>query len=338
MSFTLGIEGDLPSGDHSWDVVALYGPLGQPRQPARLDAAHHATATSWRRRTSGANATFDPNPWEIGGFAESTPTCTSGLPVADDRDVTADCLQMISPALKNVREMTQTILEANLVGDLAEMKAGPLQYALGSAYRENSFNFVPDNLSDIQNEVDPIAGLFPNEASGGEFDVAEIYGELLDPDHLGRPDGRRAFQRRARRPRLGLEHGADAQPRDLQGVDRLGHHAALSNPRRLQPRVPRAELGRAVHQAHAGVRRLRHARLVLDEPRRLPAASARRRWSPGAGSAAQVAQTLAICRALMGAEGAAFYYDPARTQDTVGGTGVSKRSATRTCARSRPTR
>ena len=77
--------------------------------------------------------------------------------------------------------MTQTIFEANLVGDLAEMRNGPLQYALGFAYRENGFDFTPDNLSDIQNVADPIAGLFPNEASPGEFDVSEIYGELLIP-------------------------------------------------------------------------------------------------------------------------------------------------------------
>jgi iron complex outermembrane recepter protein len=43
----------------------------------------------------------------------------------------------------------------------------------------------------------------------------------------------------------------------------------------------------------------------------------------GAGSAQQVAQTRAICEQLMGSQGAAFYYDPARPQDTVGGTGVS---------------
>ena len=70
---------------------------------------------------------------------------------------------MISPALKNLHEMTQTIFEANLVGDLAEMRAGPLAVRARNTYRENGFDFVPDNLSDIQNIADPIAGLFPNE-------------------------------------------------------------------------------------------------------------------------------------------------------------------------------
>src|SRR5690606_2239670 len=92
-----------------------------------------------------------------------------------------DCVQILSPSLKNEREMTQSMIEANIVGDLAEMKAGTLQYALGFAYRENSFEFTPDNLSDNANFLDPIAGTYPNEHSFGEFDVSELYGELVVP-------------------------------------------------------------------------------------------------------------------------------------------------------------
>ena len=106
--------------------VAVHGPGRQHGQPARLDAAY-AYRDVLSSPNFGRGATFDSNPWETSGFAESTPTCTSGLPIADDRDVSADCLAMISPALKNEREMTQTIVEANLVGDLAEMKNGPLR-------------------------------------------------------------------------------------------------------------------------------------------------------------------------------------------------------------------
>src|SRR5690606_37215998 len=188
MSFSIGLEGDLPSGNHSWDVSLYTGrsdnvvnQLGSMRLSTYRDVV---ASPNW-----GRNATFDVNPWEFGGFAESIPTCTTGLPVVDDRDVSADCLQMISPALKNIREMTQTIFEGNLVGDLAEMPSGPLQYALGVAYRENSFDYVPDNLSDIQNLADPIAGLFPNESADGEFDVSEIYGELLVPIVQDGPTG-----------------------------------------------------------------------------------------------------------------------------------------------------
>ena len=73
------------------------------------------------------------------------------------------------------------MLEANITGDLAKMKAGTLSYALGADYRKDSYSFKPDNLSQNENFIDPIAGLFPNQNSGGDFDVKELYGELLIP-------------------------------------------------------------------------------------------------------------------------------------------------------------
>ena len=183
----------------------------------------------------------------------------------DNRKVSADCIQIIAPSLKNVREMTQSIFEMNLTGDLAKMKAGTLQYALGMDYRENGFDYTPDNLSDIQNVVDPIAGLFPTEHSAGDFNVKEIYGELLVPIVANGPKFASHFN---------LELGGRvsdwnldqvAQSLHLEGVARLGDRGPLPGPRRLQPRVPRAELGRALRQAHADFRRRRFARLVRGQ-------------------------------------------------------------------------
>jgi hypothetical protein len=48
------------------------------------------------------------------------------------------------------------------------MKAGTLQYALGADYRENGFDYTPDNLSDHPERGRPIAGLFPTEHSAGD--------------------------------------------------------------------------------------------------------------------------------------------------------------------------
>ena len=204
------------------------------------------------------------------------------------------------------------------------MKAGPLQYALGSSYRENSFDYTPDNLSDTQNEIDPIAGLFPNEHSEGEFDVSEIYGELLVPIISDGPKGVEHFnvELGARISDWSMEQMPNLE--HLQGVDRLGHLAALSDPRRLQPRIPRAELGRAVHQAHADLRRRRSdARLVLARPVGSRRASARRRARPRLR--AQLAQTLAVlCRQLMGAAGLRLLLRPpiAVRRTRVGSAGV----------------
>ena len=179
MQFSLGLEGELPSGDDVWDVTVSTG-----RSDNVVNQLGSVRLSSLRALylvpNYGRGAVFDPNPTHS-GFAESNPTCASGLPIIDRFVPTEDCVQILSPSLKNEREMTQNILEANLTGDLVEMPSGPLQYALGLSYRDNSFNFVPDNLSDNANFLDPIAGTYPNEPSFGEFDVSELYGELLIP-------------------------------------------------------------------------------------------------------------------------------------------------------------
>jgi iron complex outermembrane recepter protein len=324
MSFTLGLEGDLPSGDHSWDVSLYTGrsdntvnQLGSMRLTSYRDVI---TSPNW-----GRNMTYDSNPWEFGGFAEASSTCTSGLPIADNREVSEDCLQMISPQLKNLREMTQTIFEANLMGDLAEMRAGPLQYALGATYRENGFTFTPDNLSDIQNITDPIAGLFPNEASDGEFDVSELYGELLVPIIEDGPIGVEHFR---------LELGARISDWSMEQMPNLETYKALMD-WAVSPRYRiRGGFNRAFRAPNLGELYSRRTQLF-------GAGGATRDWcsenlanpgtfsatpvtGPGTASTAQSIQTENICRALMGGTGALEYYDNrARTeQTTAGGVGI----------------
>ena len=257
MQFSVGLEGELPSGDDFWDVTVSTG-----RSDNVVNQLGSVRLSSLRALylvpNYGRGAVFDPNPTHS-GFAESTPTCESGLPIIDRFVPTKDCVQILSPSLKNEREMTQNILEANLTGDLVEMPSGPLQYALGLSYRDNSFNFVPDNLSDNANFLDPIAGTYPNEPSFGEFDVSELYGELLIPIVEDGPAGVDHFTRRARRPHLGLEHVEHAQSRNVQGADRLGLYSTLQDARRVQPSVPCAESGRALHRAHANLRRYRRS-------------------------------------------------------------------------------
>jgi iron complex outermembrane recepter protein len=324
MSFTLGLEGDLPSGDHSWDVSIYTGrsdntvnQLGSMRLETYRDVL---ASPNW-----GRNATFDVNPWEFGNFAEGIPTCTTGLPIVQSFEASQDCLQMISPALKNIREMTQTILEANLVGDLAEMRNGPLQYALGYTYRENGFSFTPDNLSDIQNEIDSIAGLFPNEASAGEFDVSEIYGELLIPIIEDGPIGVEHFN---------LEIGARVSDWSMPQMPNLNTYKALMD-WAVSPRYRiRGGFNRAFRAPNLGELYSRRTQLFGG-------GGATRDWcsqnlaSPGTFSAtpttgptgtpnAQNAQSVALCRALMGPSGAEAYYDnrALTEQPTAGGLGV----------------
>jgi outer membrane receptor protein involved in Fe transport len=332
MSFTLGLEGDLPSGDHSWDVSVYTGradntvnQLGSMRLSSYRDVVG---SPNW-----GRNMSYDSNPWESTGFAESISTCTSGLPIVDNRAITEDCLQMVSPNLKNLREMTQTILEANLVGDLAEMKAGPLQYALGYTYRENGFDWTLDNLSDINNITDPIAGLFPGENSQGEFDVSEIYGELLVPIISDGPKGVEHFN---------LELGARISDWSMENMPNLNTYKALID-WAVSPRYRiRGGFNRAFRAPNLGELYSRRAQLF-------GAGGATRDWcsknlanagtfsatpptGPNTAPTAQSAQSEAICRALMGPSGSLDYYDnrAVTEQPTAGGLGIALTSGNET--------
>jgi hypothetical protein len=124
MSFTLGLEGDLPSGDHQWDVSLYTGRsdnVSQALGSTRLNTYRDIMANP----NYGRGSFYDQNPNESAGFAEVIPTCTSGLPVVQDFRVSEDCVQMIAPSSKTLQGMTHTILDANLVGDLADMRDGP---------------------------------------------------------------------------------------------------------------------------------------------------------------------------------------------------------------------
>jgi iron complex outermembrane receptor protein len=317
MNFSMGVEGELPSGNDFWDITFSTG-----RADNLVNQLGSVRLTSYRELflypNFGRNAVFDPNPYDD-GFAESIPTCTTGLPIVQRFVPSKDCVTMISPALKNQREMTQSVVEANLVGDLAEMPAGPLQYALGLSYRENSFDFTPDNLSDNENQADPIAGLFPNERSFGQFDVTEIYGELLIPVVSDGPTGVEHFT---------FELGGRVSDWSMPQMPNLDTYKALIDwgfsPRyRLRGGFNRAfrapnlgELFIARTQIFGGFGSRDWCSQNLDVPGG---------YSASAADPAQAAQSLAICQSLMGTTGASEYYTgrPLDEQPATGGTGVS---------------
>jgi len=314
--FSLGAEGDFESGNHHWDVTLSSGftdNLTTQTGSVRLSTYRAIMASP----NFGHGFIADPNAY-ITGFAESIATCASGLPVLSIFPVSPDCVTALSPDLKNQSEVQQNVLEANLTGDLLEMKAGPLSYALGTDYRENSYSFKPDNLSQNQNFIDPIAGLLPNQNSGGEFDVTEVYGELLIPVISDGPTMIEHFN---------VELGGRISDWSIPGVDTLESYKALidwgfTERYRLRGGINRAH--RAPNLAELFTER---TQLTLgvptvygDQCSRLNASGPYSANAAVAG-AAQAAHTESICRALMGTLGATTYY--ASPQPTMGVTGIS---------------
>ncbi len=320
MQLSIGLEGDLADGKHSWDASVSTG-----RTDNLVIQKGSARLSQWRAIATSPNFgrgfTYDANPYGV-GFAESSPTCETGLPLIEVFAPGADCVEAISPSLKNQDVVTQTVYEANLMGDLLEMNAGPLSYAVGTTYREASFTYAPDNLSLNQNFVDTIGGLFPNGNSEGKFDVSEAYGELLVPIIA---DGPFLLNH------LNLELGARASDWSMPDLKVLASYKALLD----WAITPNYRVRGGWNVAH---RAPNLGELFLERTQVFGAGasvygdqcSQRNASGPfstnvAVAGAQQAAQTLAICRAIMGGAGAAEYYDnrPLNSQPLAGGVGTA---------------
>ena len=129
----------------------------------------------------GANATGTAaiiGPASPGGRGYSM-TCTSGLPIFNEFTPSADCLKSMEIRGKQLTQVDQDVFEANMQGRGFDLPAGEARFALGVAYRKNSFRFDPSYP--VEAVLDNPIGLFASNATRGSTNVKELYGELLAP-------------------------------------------------------------------------------------------------------------------------------------------------------------
>ena len=74
-------------------------------------------------------------------------------------------------------ESNLDVLEANLTGTLAELPAGPLGFAIGGQYRDQSIDYRFNSLT----QQDAFGLLIGNPNFNGSLDVFALYGEVLAP-------------------------------------------------------------------------------------------------------------------------------------------------------------
>ncbi len=173
---TAGFKGDIPGTGLRWDV---YGSHGKTTTDSDLVSGFASTdklqkflaLPNW-----GQNGTLS-----LG--SQQTATCTSGFydTVFKGTAPTQDCIDAISAPMKTQSYLTQNIIEATVTGDLFQLPAGALSFALGADYREEDFKFHPDPLLDVHSIADSPVGLFPASPTNGFIDVKEGYAELLVP-------------------------------------------------------------------------------------------------------------------------------------------------------------
>ena len=129
----------------------------------------------------GANAlgtTAIIGPASPGGRGYSL-SCTSGLPIFNEFTPSADCLKSMEIRGKQLTLVDQDTFEANMQGRGFDLPAGEARFALGVAYRKNSFRFDPSYP--VESVLDNPIGLFASNATKGSTNVKELYGELLAP-------------------------------------------------------------------------------------------------------------------------------------------------------------
>lgn len=173
----VGLEGRLMGGDWTWDAHYSVG-------DTKIDAENFRTPSLQRYQ----DLVYAPNFGRVEGFAPPRSgrgyqlICPSGLPVFDSFTPDEECLDSIDTKMVNRSNLTQDVFEANLQGGLGEwfeLPAGEVRFAVGTHYRENSFQFQPGNP--IGQVRDNPIGVFASNGTGGKIDVTEFYGELLVP-------------------------------------------------------------------------------------------------------------------------------------------------------------
>lgn len=297
----LGVEGELPAIDGSWDVVGASG-----KSTTVLNLQGYAGLERYRGVVTSPNygRGFFRQGNTIGnGFSGGIAQCTSGLPIFRPHDdVTQDCLDAFMVDMQNNSQMRQDYVEANVQGRLFDLPAGEARFAAGYQWRRNSYFYKFDTLTTQNSYLDLSLGTFPADNTEGKTSVDEVYGELFIPllagitgiEHLNLELGYRYSD-------YELQGGIDTYKAlvDWGVTDALRFRGGYQ----LATRAPNiAEMFQARSQTWG---------FNVGDPCGLNSVLA-----IGANPSANpnAARTRAICEGLMGLEGAQNFYDPATIQ------------------------
>lgn len=165
-----GLEGTFPGTEMHWDVSYNYGRSTQSQISQGL-----IDITSFR------NALIvEPDPDNPGALrcisAEARETGCAPIDVFGFGAIDQAALDFVSADQSRQSTIEQEIVQLNLTGDIFEMPAGPLQFAVGGEYRLEKSAAINDALT--------ARGLNSSNAIPsviGSFDVWEGYAELNVP-------------------------------------------------------------------------------------------------------------------------------------------------------------
>ncbi len=171
--FRTGLNGDLPFRDWTWVAYVSHG-------ESKVDNGYIGFASLQRYRAIVEAPNYGRG-YTATGTGQTRITCTSGLPIFEQFQISQDCIDSITTNSTDRTRLSQDVVEANLQGAISELPAGELRAAIGSSHRKNDFEFQPDTIRDNHSIIDIPISTFANARVDGRTQVTEGYAELLVP-------------------------------------------------------------------------------------------------------------------------------------------------------------
>ncbi len=107
--------------------------------------------------------------------------CTTGLPIFRSFAVSQDCIDSIAIDTQATSQIQQTTVDVNLAGDLLQLPAGALQFAVGADWRKWEYDYINDHLNSSNTFSSQVIGVFAQGDTHAQLSTKEVYGELLVP-------------------------------------------------------------------------------------------------------------------------------------------------------------
>src|SRR5690606_32750586 len=147
-----GLEGDLGVGDWTWEAYVSHG-------ETQIDNNYLNYASLRRYQEIIQSPNYGRN-WSTEAAGSTSASCTSGLPVFEQFEVSQDCIDAITIDITDRTQLTQTVVEENLQGGLFDLPAGEIRSAFGLSYRKNDFLYKPDATRETNSTIDIPIGTF----------------------------------------------------------------------------------------------------------------------------------------------------------------------------------
>ena len=159
----IGFDGDLQLAgrDYVWDVSYAWGRTQSDDTSTEIIQTHLEQAVQVVTDANGDPACADPS----GGC----------VPIDVVGTASPEAVAYVSALVTDVVTIEQRVFEANIGGDIFDLPAGPVGFAGGFQFREESASYDPNDLAENGFARNPLVAVV------GKFDSTEFYVETVIP-------------------------------------------------------------------------------------------------------------------------------------------------------------